>query len=69
MNRVRSKVSRKRHSSHAGQGMIEYLLIVSVVALVMFVPTPVTNNMAPADYLALAIRTFFRGYSFLISVF
>jgi hypothetical protein len=69
MNRVRSKVSRKRHSSRAGQGMIEYLLIVSVVALVMFVPTPVTNNMAPADYLALAIRTFFRGYSFLISVF
>lgn len=69
MNRVRCKVSRKRHRNHAGQGMIEYLLIVSVVALVMFVPTPVTNNMAPADYLALAIRSFFRGYSFLISVF
>lgn len=69
MNSVRSKVSSKRRRNQAGQGMIEYLLIVSVVALVMFVPTPVTNNMAPADYLALAIRSFFRGYSFLISVF
>jgi hypothetical protein len=69
MNRIRSKVSRKRRRNQAGQGMIEYLLIVSVLALVMFVPTPVTNNMAPADYLALAIRSFFRGYSFLISVF
>lgn len=49
--------------------MVEYMLIVFVVALVMFVPTPLTNNMAPADYLAYAVRSFFRGYSFLISVF
>jgi hypothetical protein len=52
-----------------GQAMVEYILIVGVVALVMFVPSPLTNNMAPGDFLARALRTFFRGYSFLISVF
>jgi hypothetical protein len=52
-----------------GQAMLEYMLIVGVVALVLFVPTPLTNNMAPADFLARALRSFFRGYSFLISVF
>lgn len=52
-----------------GQAMAEYLLIVSVVLLVMFVPTPLTNNLAPADLLARAVRSFFRGYSFLVSVF
>lgn len=57
------------HLRERGQAMVEYILIVGVVALVMFVPTPLTNNMAPADYLARAVRAFFRGYSFLISVF
>lgn len=52
-----------------GQAMVEYLLIVGMVALVLFVPTPLTNNMAPADFLARAVRAFFRGYSFLVSVF
>jgi hypothetical protein len=51
-----------------GQGMIEYLMITAVVALVMFVATPLTDNIPPADYLALAVRSFFRGYSYLISV-
>lgn len=52
-----------------GQAMTEYLLIVGVVLLVMFVPTQLTNNIAPADFLARAVRSFFRGYSFLVSVF
>jgi hypothetical protein len=60
---------KQNRASHRGQSMVEYMLIVFVVALVMFVPTPLTNNMAPADYLAYAVRSFFRGYSFLISVF
>jgi len=49
--------------------MIEYLLLVGVVAVVLFTPSPITNNIAPADFLARAVRYFFRGYSFLISVF
>jgi len=52
-----------------GQAMAEYLLIVGVVVLVVFVPTPLTHDMAPADLLARAVRTFFRGFSFLVSVF
>lgn len=52
-----------------GQGMGEYILVVAMVTLVMFVPSPLTHDMAPADYLVRALRTFFRGYSFLISVF
>lgn len=52
-----------------GQAMVEYLLIVGVIVVVLFTPSPLTNNMAPADFLARAVRTFFRGYSFLISVF
>jgi len=49
--------------------MIEYLLLVGVVVVVLFTPSPLTNNIAPADFLARAVRSFFRGYSFLISVF
>jgi len=49
--------------------MVEYLLIVGVLTVVLFTPSPITNNVAPADLLARAVRTFFRGYSFLISVF
>ncbi len=52
-----------------GQGMIEYLLVTAVVTLVMFIPNPLTNNTPPADFLARAVRSFFRGYSYLISVF
>lgn len=52
-----------------GQAMMEYLLLVVVLAVVLFTPSPITNNIAPADFLARAIRSFFRGYSFLISVF
>jgi Flp pilus assembly pilin Flp len=58
-----------KHGVQQGQAMVEYILIVGIVALVMFVPSPLTQNMAPADLLARAVRTFFRGYSFLISVF
>jgi len=51
-----------------GQAMAEYLIVTSAVGLVMFVPTSLTNNIAPADYLARAIQNFFRGFSFLMSV-
>lgn len=51
-----------------GQGMIEYLVVTALVALVLFVPTPLTDNMPLADHLARAVRSFFRGYSFLLSV-
>lgn len=62
-------VNRLHKRGQRGQAMVEYMLIVSVVIVVMFVPTPWTNNMAPADLLARAVRSFFRNYSFLISVF
>lgn len=51
-----------------GQGMVEYLVALIMVALVLFTPNPLTDNMALADYLARAVRSFFRGYSFLLSV-
>jgi Flp pilus assembly pilin Flp len=57
-----------RRTQH-GQAMTEYLLLVGIVAIVLFTPSPLTNNVAPADFLARAVRSFFRGYSFLISVF
>lgn len=50
-----------------GQAMVEYLIVTAVVAAALFVPTPLTANMSAADYLARAIRSFFRGYSFLLS--
>lgn len=51
-----------------GQGMIEYLIVTVMVALLLFIPTPLTQNMPLADYLARAVRSFFRSYSFLLSV-
>lgn len=59
----------RRVRTEGGQGMVEYLLIVGIATIVLFVPSPLTNNMAPADYIALAVRAFFRGYSFLVSIF
>ena len=60
-----------RHQSNAqrrGQAMVEYLIVTGVVAVALFVPTALTENMALADYLARAVRSFFRSYSFLLSV-
>lgn len=68
--RHRTTIGRgKRGHVQGGQAMVEYLLIVGVLTVVLFTPSPITNNVAPADLLARAVRTFFRGYSFLISVF
>ncbi|MFZ6754777.1 hypothetical protein ACO0KY_15515 [Undibacterium sp. Dicai25W] len=52
-----------------GHAITEYIVVTGVMALVLFVPHELTNNMAPVDYLARSIATFFRGFSFLISVF
>lgn len=57
-----------RWKLRSGQAMIEYLVVTTVVAIALFVPTPLTANMSLADYLARAVRSFFRGYSFLLSV-
>lgn len=55
------------HPAH-GQATVEYIVVTVAVALVLFVPTPLTDNMPLADYLARAGRSFFRNYSFLMSV-
>ena len=55
--------------AQCGQAMMEYLLLVVVLAAVLFIPSPITNNVSPAELLARAVRSYFRGYSFLISVF
>jgi hypothetical protein len=51
-----------------GQAMVEYLIALIFVALVLFTPNPLTDNVALADYLARAVRSYFRAYSFLLSV-
>lgn len=66
---MRQRTVKVGRRAQRGQALVEYIVIVGAVALVLFVPNPLTNNMAPADFLARAVRTFFRGYSFLISVF
>lgn len=52
-----------------GQAIIEYVLVTTVVALIMLVPNALSNNMPLAEYLARAVRSFFRAYSLLVSVF
>jgi hypothetical protein len=49
-----------------GQAMTEYILIVALVALVLFVPF--AGGRSVADQLALAIANFFRGYAFLVAI-
>ena len=51
--------------SQRGQAMTEYLLIVSLVALVLFVPV---GGRSVAEQLALAIANFFRGFAFLVAI-
>jgi len=51
-----------------GQAMIEYIIVAGVLTAALFVPVPIADNMSVADYLARAVRSFFRAYSFLVSV-
>ena len=51
-----------------GQAMIEYMIVTAAVGIVLFVPSTMTDNLSVADYAARAVRTFFRAYSFLVSV-
>jgi hypothetical protein len=60
--------SRAGVHSMRGQAMIEYLIVTGMLAAAMFVPTALTDNMSLADYAARAVRSFFRGYTFLLSV-
>lgn len=57
-----------RPTGNRGQAMIEYLVTTAAVSIVLFVPFDLTNHMSAADYLARAVRAFFRTYSFLLSV-
>ena len=57
------------HRPEAGQAMIEYLLVTGVVAVALFVPVSFADNTSVADYLARAVRSFFRAYSYLVSVY
>ncbi len=57
----------------AGQAMLEYAVIVSVVTVVMFTPMPDLGvpefvGKTPSEVLAQALRNLFRGFSFLTSV-
>ncbi|WP_211440847.1 hypothetical protein [Collimonas humicola] len=59
--------------AQGGQAIMEYILIVTVVAIVMFIPMPDVGvpqfvGKTPAEVLAFAFRNFFRGFSFLTSV-
>lgn len=60
--------SQQSRTRRRGQAMVEYLIVTAVVATALFVPTAMTDNMALADYLARAVQSFFRSYSFLLSV-
>jgi hypothetical protein len=55
-----------KRSYQRGQAMIEYVLITIFVCLVLF--TPFAGGRSVAEQLALAIASFFRGYSFLVSI-
>ncbi len=65
---MRSLPSPRPYRAMTGQAMIEYLVVTSAVAIVLFIPTALTDNTSLAVYLARSIRTFFRAYSFLVSV-
>ncbi len=51
-----------------GQAMVEYLVVTAVMAAALFIPSGLTDNMSLADYMARAVRSFFRAYSFILSV-
>lgn len=63
----RSGIPRKQKQQ--GQAMPEYVIISAVMVAVLFLPHELTNNLSPAEYLAQSIVTFFRGFSYLISIF
>lgn len=68
MNALSYRRRSPRAALASGQAMIEYLVVTALVSMVMFYPSAMTGNMSPASYLARAVRSFFRAYSFLVSV-
>ena len=64
-----SRLRAALHRPEAGQAMIEYLVVTAVVAAALFVPFQAAGNMSLADYLARAVRAFFRAYSYLLSTY
>jgi hypothetical protein len=61
---IKTRLQPRQH----GQGMIEYLIVTVMVTMMLFIPNPLTDNLPLADYMARAVRSYFRAYSFLLSV-
>lgn len=60
-------------SIQLGQAVIEYVLLVAVVAIVMLIPIPDFGipefvGKTPAEILVLSLKNFFHGLSFFTSV-
>lgn len=63
---VRRGSPRRPGTHDRGQSMVEYLLIVVLVMLGLFLP--IGGNPPVAEQLASAIVTFFQGFSFLVAI-
>jgi len=63
---VRRPSSRWPDTRDRGQSMVEYLLVVVLVMLGLFLP--IGGNPPVAEQLANAIVSFFQGFSFLVAL-
>jgi hypothetical protein len=63
---VRRRSWRWPNARDLGQSMVEYLLIVVLVMLGLFLP--IGGNPPVAEQLASAIVSFFQGFSFLVAL-
>jgi Flp pilus assembly pilin Flp len=62
------KQHKNRMKRQAGVAMIEYTVVTVAIGIALLTPLSFTENMPPAEYLAKAVRAFFRAYSLMVSV-
>ncbi len=52
----------------SGQAMAEYCVVCALAAVVVFVPSSLTNGQIMPVYLFNAVKSFYQAFSYLISL-
>ncbi len=58
----------KHRRRMTGQAMAEYVIVCGLMAVMLFVPTALTNNLTIPAFLFQNMKQFYQAFTFLISL-